>query len=153
MFQTQVITDLATEPVTLSEMKVFMSVDYSDWDTLITTLIKAARVQSENVTGKAYGPKVIEVTGNSYTDRTGCIQKVYPILPFVSDVDWVDSDGNVSYRYNSGYAVCPPDLKIAIMMRVATGFAYRQNALSEAVNQTINASIITELQYKSLLAI
>lgn len=153
MVQIKTITDLVTEPVTLQEAKTFMAIDYNDWDSLITMLIKAARKQSERITGKAYGPKLIEVTGNSYTDSSGCVVKIYPITPIVSDVEWSDADGNVNYRYNAGFSECPEDLKIAILMRVATGFAYRQNSLSEAVNQTINASIITELQYKSLLAI
>jgi len=44
-------------------------------------------------------------------------------------------------------------LKMAIVMRVATGFAYRQNGIAEAVNRALNASIITERQYVSQLGV
>ena len=153
MLSVQIISDLHSEPITLQEAKSFMSVDYDDFDTLISTLITASRVASEGVTGKAYGPKIIQVTGNTYEDRSGKIVKIYPITPFVSDEEWDEEDENKAYRYNAGYQVCPADLKMAIVMRVATGFAYRQNGIAEAVNRALNASIITERQYVSQLGV
>lgn len=40
--------DSTTEPVTLTEAKAFLEIDHSDRDTLITSLIKAARKWCEN---------------------------------------------------------------------------------------------------------
>jgi len=39
-------------------------------------------------------------------------------------------------------------LKVAVLQRVATGFAYRQNGISEAVNQAINLSITSEMKFR-----
>lgn len=151
MLQIEVISDLANEPVTLQEAKDFLSIDYSDFDTLLGLLITASRKASEKVSGKAYGSKIIQVTGNSYQGRTGDIERIYPVTPYVSDVVWEGEDetGNVDYRYNAGFSSCPEDLKIAILMRVATGFAVRQNGISEAINKAVNSSIITERMYNS----
>ena len=149
MLQIQVITDLATEPVTLSEAKSFMNVDYSDFDSLITMLIKASREESERVTGKAYGAKVIQVTGNTQTNHDGNVEKIYPITPFVSDVVWVDEDDNTDYRYNAGFTTIPTDLKLAILQRVATGFAFRQDGFEMAISKAVNASINKELKVRT----
>ena len=165
MLQIEIVTDLTTEPVSLQEAKSFLAIDFNDFDTLITLLITASRKASERVTGKAYGPKVVQVTGNTYMENRGreirdysgilteitncCIERIYPITPYVSDVVWQDEDGNKDYRYNAGFTTCPEDLKIAILMRVATGFASRQDGIAEAVNKAVNASIITERNYVS----
>lgn len=151
MLQIEVISDLAIEPVSLQEAKEFLSIDYNDFDTLLGLLITASRKASEKVSGKAYGAKIIQVTGNSYDGRTGDIERIYPITPYVSNVVWdgEDETGNVDYRYNAGFTTCPQDLKIAILMRVATGFAVRQNGISEAINKAVNSSIITEKMYNS----
>ena len=151
MLQIKVITDLVAEPVTLAEAKAFMGIDYTDYDSFITSLITASRIASERVTGKAYGAKVIQVDGNTYSDRSGIVVKIYPITPFVSDIE--DLDGNESYTYNAGFTTCPADLKIAILMRVSTGFASRQDGISEAINKAVNASIIVERQYVTQLAV
>lgn len=146
MLQFKVITDLATEPVTLQEAKEFLNIDFSDWDSLLTMLIKSSRIQSEKVTGQAYGAKVVQVTGNTFDE------KIYPIGPYVSDATWADEDGIIDYQYNAGYDECPEDLKQAILQRVATGFAYRENGIGEAITKAVNASIYSEIKYKDLLA-
>jgi hypothetical protein len=64
MIQTRVLTDLIAEPVTLQEAKTFMEIDFSDFDTLITRLIKQARISSEIYTGLSYGKKEIELVSN-----------------------------------------------------------------------------------------
>ncbi len=177
MLQIQIIQDLDEEPISLSEAKSFLGIDYDDFDNLINMLIESSRVASENVTGLAYGPKIVQVTGNRSTDRnskeynpainytvsatfddrgdyaTTQINRIYPIRPYLSNEDWEDENGNIDYRYNAGYTTLPASLKNAILMRVATGFAYRQNGMAEAVNMAVNASIITERQHVKVLAV
>jgi predicted N-acyltransferase len=146
MLQFKVITDLDTEPVTISDAKSFLNIDFDDWDGLLTMLIKASRIQSEKVTGQAYGLKVIQVTGNTFEER------IYPVGPYISNETWEGEDNDKDYRYNAGFTDCPEDLKLAILQRVATGFAQRENGTNEAMNMALNASIISEMKYKDLLA-
>ena len=153
MLQIEVIEDLAIEPVTLVEAKSFLGIDFTDFDQLITMLIKSARLESERITGKAYGPKIIQVTGNYYKDNTGQVAKIYPVTPFVSNEVWYQENGNFDYWYNAGFSNCPEDLKNAILMRVATGFAYRENGIAESLNMAVNASISTERRYVSQLCL
>ena len=153
MLQIKIVEDLQFEPVTLDEVKAFLQIDFDDFDSLLEMLLQSARVASENVTGLAYGRKLIQVTGNSYTDKTGEIVKIYPISPFIEDKVWEDQDKNIAYQYYAGYEDIPSPLKNAILMRVATGFASRQDGVANAVNKAVNAYIITERQYVNQFAV
>lgn len=87
MYQTRVLTDLTSEPVTLTEVKSFLEIDFSDFDDLITLLIKSARISSERLTGLSYGKKQIELVSDQ--------PKVsLPFGPYVSLVSIKDYDGN-----------------------------------------------------------
>lgn len=143
MIQVTILEDLKFEPVTLQDAKNWMQVDYADYDDLITMLITAAREQSEKVSGQAYGLKTIRVTGNQKTER------VYPIKPFIADVT-TDEKETTDYEYTAGFTTLPMDLKVAVLQRVATGFAYRQNGIEQAVNGVLNQSHNAELKYSYL---
>lgn len=154
MIQIRVLEDLTSEPVSLSEAKEFLGIDFEDFDTLISMLIKASRQASERVTGKAYGIKTIQVTGNTYEDASGEIVKVYPITPIHPCNDNADAQlDNENYTYIAGYDEIPEDLKNAILMRVATGFESRQDGRIKMMNKATNASIVIERQYVSQLGI
>lgn len=56
-----VTTDLAAEPVTLAEVKEYGSIAYSDYDALLTALIKTARLQLERYTDKSFGEKTVQI--------------------------------------------------------------------------------------------
>jgi hypothetical protein len=87
MFQTKIITDLTSEPVTLNEAKEFMEIDFNDFDALITRLIKSARISSERFTGLSYGKKEIALISNQY--------KVdIPLGPYQAFVSLKDKDDN-----------------------------------------------------------
>jgi predicted N-acyltransferase len=116
-----------------------MQIDYSDFDDLIEKMIKSARIQSERVSGQAYGLKTIKVTGNQKTE------KVYPIQPFVEDVSQ-DPDSNVNYEYIAGFEVVPEDLKEAVKIRVADVFSIRQS-LNDGVIKDLNLALEREKGY------
>ena len=85
MYQTRINTDLTAEPVSLEEVKTFLEIDFSDFDDLLTSLIKSARIASEKFTGLSYGKKVIELVSDQ--------PKVnIPFGPFVSLVSIKDSE-------------------------------------------------------------
>ena len=147
MFRVTVVNDNPQEPISIVDVKNWLQIDYNDFDSLLNMLITACREKSEQMSGLAYYEKTIQVKGNEMDE------KVYPIGPFIEDVVWEDEDGVIDYRYKAGFECIPQQLKVAILQRIATGFAYRQNGLSEAVNRAMNQSYDIELKYRNDLTI
>lgn len=135
-----------TEPITLAEAKAWMQIDYSDWDTLIqNTLIKAARIESEQASGLLYVERDVEIQNNKKDER------IYPIGPWVEDVT-TDETEVENYIYTAGFNQSnplPQDLKVAMLKRIATDFAYRQNMIDMQTYYAQKASITTESKYRA----
>lgn len=132
----EVIEDVATEPVTLQEIKMHLQVDYSDKDTILTRLGKAARIQIEKETGVALAPKTIKVEVrndlgnvqlpywtpgaeiNEVTDADAATvnENNYTITNGVLETTFYN---NVFVEYTTGYETCPEDYKQMILERVA----------------------------------
>lgn len=89
MIQTRVLSDLEIEPVSLEEVKAFMEIDFDDFDTLLTRLIKQARISSEIYTGLSYGKKEIELVSNQSRVQI-------PNGPFVELLNIVNYKDNVA---------------------------------------------------------
>ena len=139
-------SQVATEPITLAEAKAWMQIDFSDWDSLITNeLIPAARIESEKASGMLYVQRNVVITDNKRAER------IYPIGPWVSDVT-TDETEIRNYTYLAGFNASnplPQDLQIAMLKRIATDFAYRQNMISVQEQYAQKASISTELKYRA----
>ena len=137
------IEEPTIQAVTLSEAKNWlqMSPDQTDWDDLISTLLWASIDTTEKNSGQLLSVRNVTISNNPKSER------VYPIGPWVSDVT-TDLTEVENYIYEAGYYNVPMTLKVAVLQRVATGFAYRQNGISEAVNQAINLSIISEMKFR-----
>ena len=137
------IEEPTIQAVTLSEAKNWlqMSPDQTDWDDLISTLLWASIDTTEKNSGQLLSVRNVTISNNPKSDR------VYPIGPWVSDVT-TDLTEVENYIYEAGYYNIPMTLKVAVLQRVATGFAYRQNGISEAVNQAINLSIMSEMKFR-----
>lgn len=178
MIQTRVTTDLAAEPVSLAEAKEYMEIDFSDFDDLITSLIKSARLASEQFTGLSYGAKTISLTAKNECEfqlPLGPVQSItsvkntdgddlaYHAFGFDNPVITLDvSNSNwgllpvnnsipqnvVNVEYETGFTDCPEDLKTAIKMRVETAFQYRADSTNEQVNKAINTSTELEFAYR-----
>jgi hypothetical protein len=137
---------VATEPITLAEAKAWMQIDFSDWDSLITNdLIPAARIESEKASGMLYVERNVTVTNNKRDER------IYPIGPWVSDVT-TDETEMENYTYLAGFNannLLPQDLQIAMLKRIATEFAYRQNMIDMQTYYAQKSSITTELKYRA----
>lgn len=58
----EVLTPVSAEPIDLTTMKAFIRVDYSDEDTLISSMISQAREYAEEITRRALAPQVIRST-------------------------------------------------------------------------------------------
>ena len=137
---------VATEPITLAEAKAWLQIDFSDWDTLLTNeLIPAARIESEKASGMLYVERNVVVTDN----KTG--QRIYPIGPWVADVTTDDTEV-ANYTYTAGFNnsnPLPQDLHVAMLKRIATDFAFRQNLIDMQSYYAQKSSITTELKYRA----
>ena len=137
---------VATEPITLAEAKAWLQIDFSDWDTLLTNeLIPAARNESEKASGMLYVERNVVITNN----KSG--QRIYPIGPWVADVT-TDETEVENYTYSAGFNntnPLPQDLQIAMLKRIATDFAFRQNIISVQEQVAQKASITTEIRYRA----
>jgi uncharacterized phiE125 gp8 family phage protein len=71
-----------TEPLTLADAKTYMVVDFPDYDTLITSLIVAAREQLESYLGLSLVEKNLTVQINN-----SCGQMELPYGPVTSEID------------------------------------------------------------------
>jgi len=135
-----------TEPITLAEAKAWMQIDFTDWDTLIQNeLIPAARIASEKASGMLYVERDVTISNNKKDER------IYPIGPWVADVTTNDYEFE-NYVYTAGFNVSnplPQDLRIAMLKRIATDFALRQNLISVQEQYAQKASISTELKYRA----
>jgi len=141
---------VGTEPITLAEAKAWLQIDFSDWDTLLTNeLIPAARIESEKASGMLYVQRNVVITNN----KSG--QRIYPIGPWVADVT-TDETEVVNYTYTAGFNnsnPLPQDLHVAMLKRIATDFAFRQNIISVQEQYAQKASISTELKYRADLVV
>jgi hypothetical protein len=139
-------SQVATEPITLAEAKAWMQIDFSDWDTLITNeLIPAARIESEKASGMLYVERNVVITNNKRGER------IYPIGPWVADVT-TDETEVANYTYTAGFNnsnPLPQDLHVAMLKRIATDFAFRQNLITVQEQYAQKASISTELKYRA----
>ena len=137
---------VATEPITLAEAKAWMQIDFSDWDTVIQNeLIPAARIESEKASGMLYVQRNVVITDNKRAER------IYPIGPWVADVT-TDETEVANYTYTAGFNnsnPLPQDLRIAMLRRIATDFAFRQNIISVQEQYAQKSSITTETKYRA----
>jgi hypothetical protein len=136
---------VATEPITLAEAKAWLQIDFSDWDTLLTNeLIPAARIASEKASGMLYVERNVVITDNKLSYR------IYPIGPWVADVT-TDETEVKNYTYTAGFNNAnplPQDLHVAMLKRIATDFALRQNLITVQEQYAQNASITAETKYR-----
>jgi len=137
---------VATEPITLAEAKAWLQIDFADWDSLLTNeLIPAARIESEKASGMLYVQRNVTISNNKRAER------IYPIGPWVADVT-TDETEIVNYIYSAGFNnsnPLPQDLQIAMLKRIATDFAFRQNLITVQEQYAQKASISTELKYRA----
>ena len=137
---------VVTEPITLSEAKAWLQIDYTDWDSVLTNeLIPAARIESEKASGMLYVERDVTISNNKKDER------IYPIGPWVEDVTTDDYEFE-NYVYTAGFNEdnpLPQDLRIAMLKRIATDFAYRQNMITVQEQYAQKNSITTELKYRA----
>lgn len=127
----------ASEPITLTEAKTHLKVDTTDDDTLITTLITAARSRAEWYTGRAFITQGWTLWLDAWP-RWGIVE--IPLAPLISvssvTVYGIDDSATLvdstSYRVDTAStpgrvalknALSPPVVTLRVIDGVAIGFS------------------------------
>jgi hypothetical protein len=135
-----------TEPITLAEAKAWLQIDYSDWDAVILNdLIPRARIESEKASGMLYVEREVTISNNKKDER------IYPVGPWIEDVTTDDTEVE-NYSYLAGFNEdnpLPQDLKVAMLKRIATDFAFRQNMIDIQTYYTAKSSFSEETKYRA----
>jgi uncharacterized phiE125 gp8 family phage protein len=142
-----------TEPITLAEAKEYARIDGTAEDTLITSLIKVARLHCESYMGKAIIRKTVTIESFAFPYQW---QIPYGPLASASDITKVVTldqnnvetalnyqvnaglfpkiaiiSGNQSYKfkmiYTAGFTTVPEDIKLSIKMMVNTLYERRED--------------------------
>jgi len=153
----EIKTDLISEPVTVPEMRDYLNIDFSNWDSLLTTLISGARSKMERYTGCTFATKTLVSTFQQVSSNIdipyGPIQSVTSVksidesgvkTTLVNGVDYVITGNSfknirfnyintpVEIEYVAGYDPLPVDLKVAIMKQVGMDFEFRENVMDSS---------------------
>lgn len=130
-----------TEPVSLSDMKEYLRIDFDDDDTLITSMITTARMACE----KYLGMVLVDTTVKAYYKNGGdLIQLMYgpiketdgmPVIISGAKTDdeitgngnqvWLACTGDRTLTYDSGWSDVPEWARLAIMQQVAWNYEHR----------------------------
>jgi uncharacterized phiE125 gp8 family phage protein len=98
----KIITDVSTEPVTLTQAKAHLRVEDTDDDTYITTLITIAREYCETVTKRALATQTLELILDDFPCSDYIKLPMSPVQS-VTSVKYTDSDGSESTWSSANY--------------------------------------------------
>ena len=133
-----VVTDIATIPITLAEVKDHLNIDFNSADNKLRNLLESAFREVELFTQKALKAKTVI---QSYTEINGTIELAF--TPVQSIVSVTDSDlvtitdytssfdntkisaysaSGIVITYTAGYSTLPSDLKNAILDIIAVDY-------------------------------
>ena len=122
------VTDAATEPLTLAEVKTFLRIDTTDYDAILTPLIKTARQLCEKITGR----DMINKTWKTYLDNFSCgyYPNYYPNIYLKKGESFPSVDDrkqSVEIIFVSGYGVdatfVPQALKDGMLNHIASMYS------------------------------
>lgn len=149
-------TVTGTEPVSLTDMKLYLKVDYATDDALITQLIKSVREHCEEFTGKSFVAS--EIVWNVEAESGQVIRMPYPAIDVIEPIDGVTFKGvenkravfEISGEYDIEYTtagICPQAVKMAIMKAVAEAYENRQNTKDGSVGMLPEGTYRILMQY------
>lgn len=99
----KLVTTPAIEPVTLSEVKAHCVIAHDEDDTLLGTLISAAREHGESLTGRSWTEKTLEVVLDAFP--RGHIELPATPITAVTSIKYLDADGSEQTMPSDDYTV------------------------------------------------
>lgn len=99
----QLIAPPSAEPVSLPDMKLYLRIDGTTYDTLLTALLGAARDYAQRRQRRAYLTQTWELTLDAFPPMP--IELPYSPLATVSSIKYVDSAGAETTVSSSNYVV------------------------------------------------
>lgn len=159
-----ILADAVVEPVSRTDAKNWMRIDYNTDDDLIDDLIVAARLHLEKLTGRSLTNKLlkamIECTGmmpevwmiDLPYSPLNCVDEVkyktgintYDTLTKNEDYEviggklWVYARGYYEVKYQAGYGTLPEDLQNDILTLVAWMYENRGKKMNADPKQSIS---------------
>lgn len=112
-----VITRPVLEPVTLAEARAHLRVTNTDEDTLITSLITAARQWAEEYTRRAFVTQTLEYRIPKFADR---IYLPRPSLQYVVSVKYLDGDEALQTLASTYWVEHTSDVSVGYIQRAPT---------------------------------
>ena len=166
-------SEIGTEPITSTEVKSWLKVDFTDEDTLISSLITQVRELAEEFSGLSLVVKTIEyfeedeeilsdwiklpypahdsiteVNGEVVTDyySSGLNQKRIKIISFLT----TDTDDKGLYVKYTTLGTCPSGVKLAMLKEIADVYENRGNSFEGGI-QMLSSNFMNFLrQFQSL---
>ena len=151
----KIITPPTTEPVTLTEVKAHMRVDFSDDDTYITNLIETAREWCESFQNKAYITQTLEIALDTFPCNE--IRLPRPPLTSVTSVKYYDLNdveatvstddyyvddyakpGTINLNYNKYWPKTTLRPTNAVIVRYIAGGSAVSNKVKHAIMLLVN---------------
>lgn len=144
-FGVKVITDVATEPVTLADAKKHLRIDNTNDDDVLTAMLPAAREYCERYLGRALAPRTLELASNRFPTVTvhhhvgPCIELPFGPVQSVSSVSYTsaseDSAGNYATEQfeDSSGLLCELDQYVT-PNRLVLKFGHSWPAARDSVN-------------------
>lgn len=164
MRQVRVMTAPAAMPVTLAEAKLDARIDGSDEDTLLTGLIAAATAEAEDLAGRSFVTRTLELALDEWP-ADGLIRLPLPPAASVVSVKHYDGAGTLQTVAGSNYvavldvtpgivapaAGCtwPSDLRVFSPIRVQYTAGYGlAAAVPEIYKRLIRALVMIDYEHR-----
>jgi hypothetical protein len=107
----EIVTDITTEPVTLTEVKAALRITGTAHDDDLSDMISDARRFVERATDSSVSERSLKVTSDLEMEEWEL-----PFGPVIGDVtSSTNSDSQYVYEYSAGYDPTPPDMSRLIL--------------------------------------
>lgn len=136
-----VTTDATAEPVTVAELRSWLRLDDTSQDTMLSSMITAARVAVEQHTHRAFVQRTLKQSLSDFPD-SDCIELLFPPLASVSSVQYYDSD-NSSQTVDASNYIVDTNAVVGIVQPVETFTWPTTYERTDAVNVTYVAGYST----------